>query len=227
MNTDNYGDVLAIPGSVTPDQYGDFFEPLGTQEEIGAGVPVDQRQVLRGQVVRHPRRRQRPGLRLQQARLGGGRDHRVPRHPRGVPRRAPGHQGQRRRGRAAVHQLQGRLAAVAVGRLARRGHGRPRLEEQDRRVRHPVDRGQRLRRGRRPDLRRRRAGPDGGRPDDHQLGGVEAAPRHRRGRDDGPRLVGHPADGSGRGGGRRERRGHRATPRRRSGRRQVPLRRRR
>ncbi|QHT54991.1 carbohydrate ABC transporter substrate-binding protein [Cellulomonas sp. H30R-01] len=36
MSTDNYGDVLAIPGSVTPDQYADFFEPLGTQEEIGA-----------------------------------------------------------------------------------------------------------------------------------------------------------------------------------------------
>ncbi len=36
MNTENYGDVLAIPGSVTPDQLGDFFEPLGTQEEIGA-----------------------------------------------------------------------------------------------------------------------------------------------------------------------------------------------
>jgi ABC-type glycerol-3-phosphate transport system substrate-binding protein len=36
MNTDSYGDVLAIPGSVTPDQYADFFEPLGTQEEIGA-----------------------------------------------------------------------------------------------------------------------------------------------------------------------------------------------
>lgn len=36
MNTENYGDVLAIPGSVTPDQLGDFFEPLGTQEEVGA-----------------------------------------------------------------------------------------------------------------------------------------------------------------------------------------------
>jgi raffinose/stachyose/melibiose transport system substrate-binding protein len=36
MNTENYGDVLAIPGSVTPDQLGDFFEPLGTQDEIGA-----------------------------------------------------------------------------------------------------------------------------------------------------------------------------------------------
>ena len=61
----------------------------------------------------------------------------------------------------------------------------PDCEEQDRRVRHPVDRGQRLRRGRRPDLRRRRAGPDRGRPDDHQLGGVQAPPRHRRDRHDG------------------------------------------
>lgn len=34
MNTENYGDVLAIPGSVTPDQLGDFFEPLGDQEEM-------------------------------------------------------------------------------------------------------------------------------------------------------------------------------------------------
>lgn len=34
MSTDNYGDVLAIPGSVTPDQYADFFEPLGDQEEM-------------------------------------------------------------------------------------------------------------------------------------------------------------------------------------------------
>ena len=36
MNTENYGDVLGIPGSVTPDQFADFFEPLGSQEEIGA-----------------------------------------------------------------------------------------------------------------------------------------------------------------------------------------------
>lgn len=35
MNTDNYGDVLAIPGSVTPDQLGDFFEPLGEQDALG------------------------------------------------------------------------------------------------------------------------------------------------------------------------------------------------
>ena len=34
MNTDNYGDVLAIPGSVTPDQLGDFFEPLGDYDEM-------------------------------------------------------------------------------------------------------------------------------------------------------------------------------------------------
>jgi len=34
MNTDDYGDVLAIPGSVTPDQLPDFFEPLGDQAEM-------------------------------------------------------------------------------------------------------------------------------------------------------------------------------------------------
>ncbi|NUU18301.1 carbohydrate ABC transporter substrate-binding protein [Cellulomonas humilata] len=34
MNTDEYGDVLAIPGSVTPDQLPDFFEPLGDQAEM-------------------------------------------------------------------------------------------------------------------------------------------------------------------------------------------------
>jgi len=34
MSTTNYGDVLAIPGSVTPDQLGDFFEPLGDQAEL-------------------------------------------------------------------------------------------------------------------------------------------------------------------------------------------------
>jgi raffinose/stachyose/melibiose transport system substrate-binding protein len=34
MNTKDYGDVLAIPGSVTPDQLGDFFEPLGDQAEM-------------------------------------------------------------------------------------------------------------------------------------------------------------------------------------------------
>jgi raffinose/stachyose/melibiose transport system substrate-binding protein len=36
MNTREYGDVLAIPGSVTPDQFSQFFEPLGTLEEISA-----------------------------------------------------------------------------------------------------------------------------------------------------------------------------------------------
>lgn len=36
MNTEDYGDVLAIPNTVTPDQLADFFEPLGTQEEMEA-----------------------------------------------------------------------------------------------------------------------------------------------------------------------------------------------
>ena len=34
MNTDDYGDVLGIPGTITPEQLPDFFEPLGTTEEL-------------------------------------------------------------------------------------------------------------------------------------------------------------------------------------------------
>lgn len=34
MSTEDYGDVLGIVGSVTPDQYSQFFEPLGTQEDF-------------------------------------------------------------------------------------------------------------------------------------------------------------------------------------------------
>src|SRR5665648_703372 len=35
MSTEDYGDVLAIPGApMTPDKFGDFFEPLGTVDEI-------------------------------------------------------------------------------------------------------------------------------------------------------------------------------------------------
>ena len=32
MNTTEYGVVLLIPNSIKPDQYADFFEPLGTVE---------------------------------------------------------------------------------------------------------------------------------------------------------------------------------------------------
>src|SRR5665648_898010 len=35
MSTEDYGDVLAIPGApLTPDKFGDYFEPLGTVDEI-------------------------------------------------------------------------------------------------------------------------------------------------------------------------------------------------
>jgi ABC-type glycerol-3-phosphate transport system substrate-binding protein len=34
MNTDDYGDVLGVVGTVTPDQFPDFFEPLGDVEEL-------------------------------------------------------------------------------------------------------------------------------------------------------------------------------------------------
>jgi raffinose/stachyose/melibiose transport system substrate-binding protein len=34
MNTDEYGDVLLIPGALTADQFADFFEPLGPTDEM-------------------------------------------------------------------------------------------------------------------------------------------------------------------------------------------------
>ncbi|QPE05119.1 carbohydrate ABC transporter substrate-binding protein [Microbacterium schleiferi] len=34
LSTDNYGDVLGIPNSVLPDQFSDFFEPLGQTDEL-------------------------------------------------------------------------------------------------------------------------------------------------------------------------------------------------
>jgi ABC-type glycerol-3-phosphate transport system substrate-binding protein len=34
MNTEEYGDVLMVPGVVTPQELGDFFEPLGTVDEL-------------------------------------------------------------------------------------------------------------------------------------------------------------------------------------------------
>ncbi|MBC7871572.1 MAG: extracellular solute-binding protein, partial [Chitinophagaceae bacterium] len=36
LNTTDYGDVLNIPPSVSPDKFPDFFSPLGTVEELGA-----------------------------------------------------------------------------------------------------------------------------------------------------------------------------------------------
>ncbi len=34
LSTTNYGDVLGLPNSVLPDQFADFFEPLGQTEEL-------------------------------------------------------------------------------------------------------------------------------------------------------------------------------------------------
>lgn len=37
LSTKNYGDVLGIPNSVQPDQFADFFEPLGQTDTLSAG----------------------------------------------------------------------------------------------------------------------------------------------------------------------------------------------
>ena len=40
MNSEEYWDVLMIPGDIKPEDYGNFFEPLGKKEELNpAGCP--------------------------------------------------------------------------------------------------------------------------------------------------------------------------------------------
>lgn len=35
MNSEEYGDLLMIPGDIKPEDYGNFFEPLGKKDELG------------------------------------------------------------------------------------------------------------------------------------------------------------------------------------------------
>lgn len=50
MNTDDYGDVLLIPNDVSADQLPDFFEPLGTVEELGETYRFINEQAYEGDV---------------------------------------------------------------------------------------------------------------------------------------------------------------------------------
>lgn len=50
MNTEDYGDVLVIPNSVTPAQLSTFFEPLGTVDELGAKYRFINEQAFEGTV---------------------------------------------------------------------------------------------------------------------------------------------------------------------------------
>ncbi len=50
MNTQQYGDVLLIPNSVTANQLPTFFEPLGTVDELGAKYRFVNEQAYNGKV---------------------------------------------------------------------------------------------------------------------------------------------------------------------------------
>jgi len=50
MNTTEYGDVLLIPNSIKPEQYADFFEPLGTVDELSQTYRFVQEKAFDGQV---------------------------------------------------------------------------------------------------------------------------------------------------------------------------------
>lgn len=48
MNTDEYGDVLGIVGTVTPGQFADFFEPLGTYDDLSKDYRFIQDKTFEG-----------------------------------------------------------------------------------------------------------------------------------------------------------------------------------
>ncbi|NEE00686.1 ABC transporter substrate-binding protein [Phytoactinopolyspora halotolerans] len=50
LNTEEYGDVLMIPAAVTRDQLPEYFEPLGTVEELGEKYRFVQEQSYQGDV---------------------------------------------------------------------------------------------------------------------------------------------------------------------------------
>lgn len=50
MNTEDYGDVLVIPGSVTQSELSTFFEPLGTVADLGAKYRFINEQAFEGTV---------------------------------------------------------------------------------------------------------------------------------------------------------------------------------
>jgi len=50
LNTVEYGDVLLIPGTVRPDQLPNFFEPLGTVDEMSKTYRFVEEQAFDGQV---------------------------------------------------------------------------------------------------------------------------------------------------------------------------------
>lgn len=50
LNTTEYGDVLLVPNSVKPEQLGDFFEPLGTTEEMAQTYRFVNEKAFDGQV---------------------------------------------------------------------------------------------------------------------------------------------------------------------------------
>jgi ABC-type glycerol-3-phosphate transport system substrate-binding protein len=54
MNTQDYGDVLLIPNSVTPDKLGTFFEPLGSVEELGEKYALLEEEAYEGQAYGIP-----------------------------------------------------------------------------------------------------------------------------------------------------------------------------
>ena len=195
MNTKDYGDVLLIPNSVTPDQLPTFFEPLGTVDELQGQVPVrPQRAGLDGKVY---------GLAITGNAQGFVYNKKVWQQA-GItaPPKTPDEF------LAALQAIKDKTDAIPLYTNYKDGWpldpvgGQPRCRS----AATPTRRSSWPRTTRRG-LRARsttsstrccstscKAGPDRARPDDHQLGAAPRAARHRQDRHDDARLLGDRAD---------------------------------
>ena len=141
MNTKDYGDVLLIPDSVTADQLGDVLRAARHRGRAARKYRFGQRaspsRARSYGIADHRQRAGHPSTTRRSGRRPGSPSSRP-------PRRSSSTSSRRSRTRSAVdpalHQLQGRLAALPVGGLARRGHGRPGRAEQAGADDDPVDR---------------------------------------------------------------------------------------
>ena len=124
MNTTQYGDVLLIPNSVTPDQLPTFFEPLGTVDDLAKTYNFVTEQAYQGKVYGIAITGNANGIVYNKKIWDEAGITTLPKTPdefladlKQIKAKVPGH--------AVLHQLQGRLAAHPVAVQPGRDHQRP------------------------------------------------------------------------------------------------------
>ena len=197
--------MLLIPSSnVTKDEYANYFEPLGIDRRALREVPLHQRGLVRRHGLRHLDLRLRHGHTSSTSDVwtaAGVTDAAAPRRRSTSPtsRRSrrpaslPITRTTRTAGRSRPSRATSARCRATDVRTEMIADDAPWTEGNDQ---YNID-GLLLRHG--------RGRPQRGRPDHHELGGVEGPPRPGRDRLDGPRLLGRHADAGRRRDGRRAR----------------------